>query len=46
MGINTIKNTFLMFSVSVLLVPLNVTHAAAVEQGVDLSDVSDGTPIK
>lgn len=46
MEINTIKNTFLMFSVSVLLASLNVTHTAAVEQGVDSSDVSDGAPLK
>ena len=46
MGINVIKNTFLMFSVSVLLLPLNAIHAATVEKSVGSRSVSDGTPLK
>jgi len=46
MGINIVTKVFCMFSVSVLMMPLNIIHAAAVEKSVGRRVVSDGTPLK
>ena len=46
MGINIVTKVFCMFVVSVLMTPLNIIHAAAVEKSVGSRSVSDGTPLK
>ena len=46
MKINAVTQSLLMFSASLLLIPLNIIHAATMDKSVSSSVISDGTAIK